>query len=165
MQYELRRLLCSSYTLWINHCRWHSREPVLEYAVAMAEGSIHHMGDVVLHVNGFTKELTKDINSWVSKGGLVYGPDKKFGSRINHVLQHTVPNINKLNHTVFTLTGEALFDLIDFAWSKRGLPLSSDPGTFIIELDRIVGTLGERAIKIVTVPGTSNIITAYPIKV
>ncbi|MGB8367100.1 MAG: hypothetical protein WCD44_01965, partial [Candidatus Babeliales bacterium] len=111
------------------------------------------------------KGFSKNADFWISKEGLIYGPDKKYGSRINHILQHTVPNSNKLKHTVFTVTGTELFDLIDFAWVKRGAPLPNDPGTFIVELDKIIGTLGEKAIKIVTEPGTSNIITAYPIKV
>lgn len=96
---------------------------------------------------------------------MIYGPDKKFGSRVNHVLQHTKPNPSKLNHTIFTISGAALFDLIDYAWSQKSLPLAVDAGTYIIEVGKIIGTLGETAIKIVTVPGTKNIITAYPVKV
>lgn len=103
--------------------------------------------------------------SWISKEGLIYGPDKKFGTRINHILQHTKPNAAKLNHTVFTVADAELLDLIDFAWSKRGIALADDPGTYIIELEKIIGTKGEKAIKIVVVPGTSQIITAYPVKV
>lgn len=103
--------------------------------------------------------------SWVSKEGLIYGPDKKFGTRINHILQHTKPNTSKLNHTVFTIAGDELFDLIDFAWSKRGVALADDPGTYIVELEKIIGTQGEKAIKIVVIPGTTQVITAYPVKV
>ena len=109
-------------------------------------------------------QLSSEI-TWVSKGGLVYGPDRKFGSRIQHVLQHTIPNNTKLNHTVFTVPEKELFDLIDFAWSKKRLPLPNDPGTYIVDLGKVIGTLGETAIKIVTIAGTNNILTAYPVKV
>jgi len=43
--------------------------------------------------------------------------------------------------------------------------LANDPGTYIIELEKIIGTQGEKAIKIVVIPGTNQLITAYPIKV
>jgi hypothetical protein len=55
--------------------------------------------------------------------------------------------------------------LIDFAWLKKGSPLPEDPGTYLIELGKIIGTQGETAIKIVVVPETTQLITAYPIKV
>jgi hypothetical protein len=101
---------------------------------------------------------------WVSKAGLIYGVDRKFGTRINHVLQHTKPNSQKIKHTIFTLNGTELFDLIDFAWLKRGHHVPGDPGAYIIELGRIIGTLGETAIKIVVNPGTTELLSAYPVK-
>ncbi len=112
----------------------------------------------------YCQKIAHNTNTWISKSGLIYGPDEKFGSRMNHILQHTKPNLEKLHHTVFTVTGDA-FDLIDIAWSKRGLPLANDIGSYVIDLGKKIGTLGETAIKIVTIPGTNNIITAYPIKV
>ena len=46
----------------------------------------------------------------------------------------------------------------------RGNPLPNDPGAFVIPMNRVVGTGGETSIKIITRPGTNEIITAYPIK-
>lgn len=103
-------------------------------------------------------------HEWVSKGGLVYGLDNKFGSRMNHVLQHTVIREGKNVHSVFNVKGGELFELIDYAWLKRGLQLQNDPGVYVIKLGRAVGTEGETAIKIATLPGTSKILTAYPVK-
>jgi hypothetical protein len=43
-------------------------------------------------------------NKWVSRAGLIYGTDKKFGTRINHLLQHTKKaGANKLKHTILLI--------------------------------------------------------------
>jgi len=136
----------------------HKEEVFVEFAL---QGAEEFSG--AQKISFLTESSTETL--WISKGGLIYGPDKKFGTRVNHVLQHTKVNTSKLNHTVFTMTGNELFDLIDFAWSKRGIALADDPGTYIIGLEKIIGTQGEKAIKIVVIPGTTQLITAYPIKV
>ena len=100
---------------------------------------------------------------WVSKAGLIYGVDKNFGSRVNHILHHTKPDPTKPSHSIFvTKTRKELFDLIDSAWRKVSNP--NDPsGQFIVPMGRqVVGTKGQRDIKIIVIPGTSQIITAYP---
>ena len=44
----------------------------------------------------------------------------------------------------------------------RGNSLANDPGAYVIDLGRVIGTNGETTIKIIVIPGTSEIITAYP---
>ena len=49
-------------------------------------------------------------HEWVSKSGLVYGLDDKFGNRLNHVLQHTknTENVMRKVHTQFCIKGKKL---------------------------------------------------------
>lgn len=45
----------------------------------------------------------------------------------------------------------------------KGNPLESDIAAYIIDMKRKIGLNGESAIKIVVIPGTSEILTAYPV--
>lgn len=67
--------------------------------------------------------------------------------------------------TFFNIPKDNIIDLVDEAWLKKGDSLVSDPGTYIIDMKRIIGTNGETAIKIIVKPGTAEIRTAYPIKI
>ncbi|REK67790.1 MAG: hypothetical protein DF221_00850, partial [Brevibacillus sp.] len=100
--------------------------------------------------------------TWKSSQGLIYGFDKKFGNRVQHILEHTKSNLNKPNHTVFSVDKTEVLSLIDEAWALRKAPVPGDPGAYIINMGRVVGTNGETAIRVVVKPGTSEIITAYP---
>ncbi len=100
--------------------------------------------------------------TWTSNEGLIYGQGSKDGNRVNHVLQHTQPDPSKPKHTVFNVDRSNLIGLIDEAWANRKNPLPSDPGVYLVDMGRIIGTNGETQIRIVVVPGTNNIITAYP---
>jgi hypothetical protein len=102
-------------------------------------------------------------NIWQSPGGLVYKPDKKFGNRLQHVLSHAVPNSTKGTHTIFSVPKNKILELIDEAWAMKGEALIADSAAYEVEMGRIIGTKGESAIRIVVTPGTTNIITAYPI--
>jgi len=101
--------------------------------------------------------------TWQSSQGLIYGQGSAQGNRVLHVLEHAVPNANKANHTVFNVARDEILPLVDEAWSMRGNPLVNDPGAYIIPMGRVVGTSGESAVKIIVRPGTSEIITAYPV--
>jgi len=68
------------------------------------------------------------------------------------------------NRTVFNVSREKIISLIDEAWTMKDVPLIYDPGAYVINMKRIIGTNGESAIKIVVKPGTAEIKTAYPIK-
>jgi len=107
--------------------------------------------------------IKKDI--WESPKGLVNGYDRKFGDRVQHVLAHAEPNKKKLFHTIFNCAKNDILKLIDEAWSLKNLPLKEDPGAYVINMGRQIGTKGETGIKIIVKPGTSEIITAYPIKI
>jgi hypothetical protein len=79
-------------------------------------------------------------------------------------LAHGTPNPSKATHTVFNVSKDKILGLIDEAWKMKGSPLSNDPGAYVINMGKIIGTAGETIIKIVIKPGTSEIISAFPIK-
>ena len=68
-----------------------------------------------------------------------------------------------MNHTVFNIKAKELLGMLDKAWKAKGAALPDDPGAYIIPMGRVVGTQGETAIKLVTKPNTSKVITAYPV--
>jgi len=110
-------------------------------------------------------KLTKlGDNAWESSAGLIYGADKKFGNRVKHVLAHGTPNPSKASHTVFNVGSDEILGLVDEAWTMKGNPLTNDPGAYLVDMGRTIGTNGESTIKVIVKPGTSEIITAYPVK-
>ncbi len=111
-------------------------------------------------------ELTfdKGTRTWTTPAGIDYGPGSVHGNRVQHVLDHAVPNPNKTTHSVFNVERKEVLGLIDEAWLKKGNPLPNDPGAYVVPMGRIIGTGGENGIKIIVRPGTNKIITAYPIQ-
>ncbi len=98
-----------------------------------------------------------------SPGGLVYGPGSSHGHRLTHVMEHASPDSSKRAHSVFVSADQAsIIALIDEGWAKRSLPDPADPAKYIVPMDRVVGTAGERNLRIVVNPGTNKIITAFP---
>ncbi|MGG0940322.1 RHS repeat-associated core domain-containing protein [Brevibacillus centrosporus] len=102
--------------------------------------------------------------TWKSSQGLIYGYDRNYGNRVKHVLEHTKPNPNKANHTVFSDNKTEVLSLVDEAWALKKTPVPGDPGAYIVDMGRKIGTQGETKIRIVVKPGTSEIITAYPVR-
>jgi RHS repeat-associated protein len=49
--------------------------------------------------------------------GLTYGPDPRFGNRVNHVLNHTVDDPNRMVHGVFS-GDRNVFDQVDDAYTR-----------------------------------------------
>ena len=47
---------------------------------------------------------------------------------------------------------------------QRGSGVDGDPGAYIVKLNKIIGTQGEKAIKIIVKPQTCKLLTAYPVK-
>ncbi len=74
-----------------------------------------------------------------------------------------VDGAEKTTHSVFSVSTEEILPLIDQAWLQRGLPLAKDPRAYLVYMDRVIGTAGEKWIKIIVEAGTSNVVTAYPI--
>ncbi len=99
---------------------------------------------------------------WTSPAGLVYTANSREGSRIKHVLAHTRPDTSKPLHSVFNTQGGSALDLVDEAWLKRGTEIR--PGVFEVDMNRVVGTVGETKIRLVVKPGTQEITTAFPIR-
>jgi hypothetical protein len=67
--------------------------------------------------------------------------------------------------TFFNLPKDKIIALIDEAWLMKSAPLVFDQGAYIINMQRVIGTNGETAIKIIVKPGTAEIKTAYPVKI
>ena len=109
------------------------------------------------------KLIGKDV--WQSPGGLLFGYDGKFGNRFLHVFDHMRPNPTKEIHSIFSVPKNKLVELLDEAWSMRQNPLPKNPKAYDINMKRVIGTNGENGIRIVVEAGTSNVITAYPIKI
>ena len=53
--------------------------------------------------------------------------------------------------------------MVDEAWAKRGQSLANGPGAYVIPMGRAIGSAGETNIKIITRPGTNEVIAAYPV--
>jgi RHS repeat-associated protein len=116
---------------------------------------------------GRAGSLTYDAatKNWTSAGGLVYGPGSVHGNRVLHVLDHLSPNAGKPAHTLFKVQRNELLGLLDNAWAKRGSYTSHTSGNwnYRIDMGRVIGYGGETAVNISVRPGTSEIMTAFPI--
>ena len=104
---------------------------------------------------------------WRSAAGLVFdmSPANRQGHRMTHVFTHTVPQWNNRlpsNHSVFSDARQDILIILDEAWRNRPTVDPADPGAFLVDMGRVVGTNGERKIMIIVRPNTSEIITAYP---
>ncbi len=106
----------------------------------------------------------KTARTWTSPGGLVYGKDTQYGNRMQHVLAHTAPNPGKPAHSVFNVGREQIVGLLDEAWALRGNPLPNDRAVYVVPMGRVVGMGGETSIRLVVRPGTSEVITGYPVR-
>lgn len=101
--------------------------------------------------------------SWTTPDRLNYEQGSIHENRIKHVLDHAKPNLSKAAHSVLNVDRNQILGLVDDAWLARGSPVVGDAGAYIIPMNRIVGTAGGMSIKIIVRPGTSRIITAYPL--
>lgn len=85
------------------------------------------------------------------------------GHRIFHVGAHTAESVKagKKDHSIFTGQQSPL-ELLDEAWKKRGAPEADDPAAYVVEMDRVIGDGGQKHVRIIVKPGTSEVISAYP---
>lgn len=104
-----------------------------------------------------------------SPAGLVYNPGSAHGHRLRHVQAHgnRYPvDPSKPTHTRFNTYGRELFRLVDEAWTKRasGTKLTKN-GTdeYVIPMGKVIGTNGEKSVKIVVEEGSGRIVTAHPV--
>ncbi|ARB05080.1 hypothetical protein B2G52_09490 [Neisseria lactamica] len=112
---------------------------------------------------GIKLVFDKTQQIWKTPAGLDYSLGSIHGNRIKHVLAHAIPDPKKRTHTVFNVPRNQILPLIDEAWKKRGLPVFGDPGAYVVNMGRQVGTKGETFIRIIVVPNTGKIISAYPV--
>lgn len=102
---------------------------------------------------------------WKSEGGIIYSTmSKEQGHRLSHVLDHTVPNLQKSTHTVFSCTRSEILSLIDDGFKKAKQHPRDFPRFEVDMSPRVIGTGGETKMRIVIDPNTKEITTAYPIK-
>lgn len=47
---------------------------------------------------------------------------------------------------------------------SRGSTVVGNSGAYVVQIGRAIGTSGETSIKTIVRPGTSQVITAYPVK-
>ena len=86
---------------------------------------------------------------------------KKGENSIAHVMDHSGPSLLKPNKKVHTIFKKHPIRTTNKAWKKQSMIPPSD-GVYIIPM-KGAGTLGENAVKIVVVPGTNKLVTAFPI--
>jgi len=103
-------------------------------------------------------------DAWQSSGGLKYvGLDKNGLNRIEHVLQHVAPGVP--GKSVFNVPRNQILGLLDEAYASAArVPVPGVPAAFITPMGRTVGTAGENAVRLILRPGTSEVISAYPVK-
>ena len=89
-------------------------------------------------------------------------------NRIQHVLEHLEPNPFKKTHTVFNCQKNEVLSLVDEAWTAtEKVLLERAPNgydIYSVDMNRVIGTQNETIIKIITKSGSSEIVTAYPVK-
>ncbi len=126
------------------------------------------------------KTLKYSDNAFHSASGLVFKQGSKHGNRLSHVLAHTADDLSKAKHGVFSIGQDNLVSTLDEAWemARKGgdkvVRTLQDNGnvSYIIDMGRKIGFEGGKKgshealnrINIVLEEGTSNVITAYPIK-
>lgn len=114
-----------------------------------------------------TGRLTSIGNGqWRSGAGLVYGQGSVHGNRVKHVLAHAAADASKPAHSVFNVARNRVLGLVDEAWAARGshtIHPSSGNWNYRVDMGRVIGTEGQTAINISVRPGTSEIITAFPV--
>ncbi|PYC69537.1 hypothetical protein C7C46_27970 [Streptomyces tateyamensis] len=99
--------------------------------------------------------------SFMSPGGLLYAPGK-----IEHVLAHTAVNTSRATHTVFLEKNPIkVLDLVDDAWTfrSRAIRVPGDDAVWIVPMNDVIGTNGEKFIRLAINPGTNQILSAYPV--
>jgi hypothetical protein len=126
-------------------------------------------GGVVEKATGEQSAASFKEDYFTSSAGIVYGKDwsGKFPTRVAHVMAHTQPDPSKKKHSVFVEKSRAgVLAMLDEAWKKRGPPQrqggSRGRDVYDVDMGRVVGTQGERRIKIVVEKDSAKIVTAYP---
>ncbi|MEM7247176.1 MAG: RHS repeat-associated core domain-containing protein [Acidobacteriota bacterium] len=147
---------------------WENNTPIRVFNLEVAVHHEYQVTESCLRVHNSYQRRQGSLRwlgngRWESPGGLIYGQGSAHGNRVKHVLAHTKPDPSKPMHSVFTADRTRVLAVVDEAWTRRGAALPNDPAAFVVPMGRVVGTNGERAVKLIVRPGTTEIITAYPV--
>ena len=121
-------------------------------------------------------------NTWESSNGLRYGPDPRFGNRVQHILRHSVDDVARSGkHGVFSAGKEGTLGVVDEAWSiaKQGgsnvqvVPQGART-QYIVDMGKNIGYVGGQEGAILGNPGTqkvmiivengNEVVTAFPVQ-
>ena len=131
--------------------------------------------DVLVHNAGVgciaLRKLAGAGNRYQTPAGLIYGDGSAEGHRLLHVLAHgsedtadEAVNAGKNAHSLFKPSDEGVLGTVDEAWNKRYSVTPIQQGNrqvYIIPMGRVVGTAGEKYVRIVVQNG-NEVITAFP---
>lgn len=113
----------------------------------------------------------KSTSVYVSPAGVRYGadPSGKFDSRVEHVMAHTQEDKTKMRHSVFVVKSrDDVLALVDEAWKKRGPPRKQGKkyprDVYDVDMGRVIGTQGQRVLRMITEADSADIVTAYPME-
>lgn len=124
------------------------------------------------------RALKFSYGAFHSASGLSFKFGSKHGNRLSHVLAHTADDVKKNYHGVFDV-GDELVSTLDEAWEMAKLggdnivkTIQNGNESYIIDLGRRVGFEGGKKgsgetlnrINLVVKEGTSEVVTAFPIK-
>lgn len=143
---------------------------ILAFIAAILAGLYLPIGErALLETGTTTTKAAAQTDYFTSPAGIVYGKDwsGKFDSRVAHIMAHTKPDPSKKKHSVFVeQSREGVLAMLDEAWKKRGPPVreggSRGRDVYDVEMGRVVGTEGERRLKLVMEKDSATIVTAYP---
>jgi GNAT superfamily N-acetyltransferase len=110
-----------------------------------------------------------DIKDWdnarIALEVRYYRQGSVHGNRVAHVMEHTIVDVSKPVHSVFSVPCDQALGLIDEAWATRhgvGTLQANGNRVWVVDMGRQVGTNGQTSIQIVVRDGTAEIITAFP---
>ncbi len=139
------------------------------YRIAVDGVLVHNAGsgDCLEGLASYSGKLVfvPATKSWTSAGGLVYRQGSAHGNRVNHVLNHCLPNLTKSTHSIFSVGRTKLIGMIDEAFAKRGAGVLQANGNRMFEIDmgRVIGSIGETRLRLIIQDCTNNLATAFPI--
>jgi hypothetical protein len=132
------------------------------HSQAIAELPVSIVADVIESASS-TRFVRQAGPTFTTRAALEYRPaaPTAHNHRLLHVLAHSVEDTSKPTHTVFK-DGIRIFDVIDEAWTRRLAhgQVDLDGRVWDIGMGRVVGTNGERTVRIVLKRNTTCVITA-----
>ena len=94
------------------------------------------------------------------------GVHEGIGDAYDENASGAAPDASKPAHSVFNVARNRVLGLVDEAWAARGshtIHPGSGNWNYRVDMGRVIGTEGQTAINISVRPGTSEIVTAFPV--